>query len=92
MQPVRFDANQANQCLTKLAMLTNIQDSFFDQYLIKGEKAKIVCIPAFKSAIYELKSFDQKQIDNLANFLDKNENGLITVDNFMLEIKKNTNK
>ena len=89
MQPVKFDAKEAIQCLTKIGMLTQINQLFFDKFLIKGQEAKTVCIPAFKSAIYDLKSFDQKQIDNLANFLDKNENGLITVDNFMQELQIN---
>ena len=58
MQPVKFDAKEAIQCLTKIGMLTKINKSFFDKFLIKGQEVKTVCIPAFKSAIYDLKSFD----------------------------------
>lgn len=51
------------------------------------EKTKNLTLRNFKVGVHELKCLNQYQIDNLAKYLDKGDDGYISIDEFDIAIR-----
>ena len=49
------------------------------------QRAEIINIANFKKAIHSMKCLDQYAIDNLAKYLDENNEGFISISSFIVK-------
>lgn len=86
----KFDQAAARKSLSDIKM--KAEEMKMDrqrlQEMVQGfndQRAEIIAIANFKKAINSMKCLDQYAIDNLAKYLDENNEGFISISGFIVK-------